>query len=150
MNTATDPFNLSTANQPAKVKTVAIWHLGDDFQRGKPVFGDEAKWTAFAAGMILLHQASVGVYTHVATVSVRPGYEDTSLDYAYERTNHISRPWFLNEGVDCFAARPRSTDTGDLMMIRDTDGRRRFYIVARFGFGEVPVEVFAPALGVVV
>jgi hypothetical protein len=57
------------------------------------------------------------------------------LDVAFEKTNHISAPWYDNEGVFCYDRKARSTSVGDFMLMDDGT----IYIVEGVGFRKIEV-----------
>jgi len=71
-------------------------------------------------------QQPMAEFEHVADV------DTDDLDVAYQQTNHIDGPWSDNDGVHC-VRESRSTSIADVM-----ERRGRFYVVAGFGFEELP------------
>ena len=69
-------------------------------------------------------------FEKVATVAT------TSLDEAFQKTNHIFRPWTENEEVVESIEKPRSTSCGDVLVLPDGRAMR----VAGQGFCEVGQE----------
>ncbi|MCC6744616.1 MAG: hypothetical protein IT175_12220 [Acidobacteria bacterium] len=60
-----------------------------------------------------------------------------SLEHAFELTNHISRPWQENEGVEAVGVArngARSTSVGDLLVVVGAGGRRACFSVEPVGF----------------
>lgn len=66
-------------------------------ESGRSAFDGEAEWP--------------GEYNLVALV------ETEEVDVAYELTNHISRPWWDNPGVERVGPETRSTSTGDVVVV---------------------------------
>lgn len=74
-----------------------VWH------RTNPTFGFDSGPVSFP-----------GDFALVATVNT------DSRDKAYELTNHIHRPWPMNDGVVAHVERARSTSVGDV--VEDASG----------------------------
>ena len=116
---------------------IYVHHLNSDLGRDKPFMGSPEKWVAFAKRMMERDLETGRAYKLVAKV------ETDDLDEAYRLTNHIDRSWQENPQVDCdLAAKHRSTDTGDLMVVEGPATAEgsiplRFFVVASFGFEEV-------------
>jgi len=68
-------------------------------EAGRSAFDGEAVWPS--------------EYTLAAIV------ETDDVETAYELTNHISRPWWENPGVERVGPETRSTSTGDVVVVGD-------------------------------
>lgn len=75
-------------------------------------------------------------YIHVADV------ETSSLDGAFELTNHINSPWWTNPGVTHMGnTARRSTSTGDIIVNVNTGIAWRCDDV---GWTKVPIQITVP------
>jgi hypothetical protein len=75
-----------------------------------------------------------GMYDKVAVVST------IDLDRAFELTNHIDHDWTENDGVAAEPGGMRSTSVGDILVSTDSEGIKRAFAVASFGFDELAIE----------
>lgn len=69
-----------------------------------------------------------GYYYLVAKV------DTTSLDHAWQQTNHIHDSWLKNDDVEEFILEARSSKVGDIM--KDDNGK--YHIIASIGFSPIP------------
>jgi hypothetical protein len=79
----------------------------------------------------IIEAVNEGLYKKVATV------HRIDLDDAFRYTNHIDCSWTENSCVTAEPGRHRSTSVGDIMIAQDTEGKKRMYVVASFGFDEL-------------
>jgi hypothetical protein len=69
-------------------------------------------------------------YTYVADVIIsRPMSVGSTLNQSFESTNHIDTNWMLNDEVETYVDRARSTSVGDVFVYQGVS-----YAVAPYGF----------------
>jgi hypothetical protein len=72
---------------------------------------------------------NAGDYDHVGDV------EGDDLDVAFEKTNHIDRPWTQNAGVSFKRLDVRSSSVGDVFELNG-----EYFVVASCGFTKIDLE----------
>lgn len=124
---------------------IEVYHLNEenflDLSEGTVVISQNDNNTK---AMTLFIDSQIGIHkekqTRAITQLFNEGYYDlvaevktSSLEKAFELTNHIDSSWIKNKGISSFVEDPRSSKVGDVM--KDENGK--YHIVASMGFFEI-------------
>ena len=106
---------------------VTVRHLTREDYREASCLYDDEELLEFVKGVVRNNNAIT-----VADMEILNNSENGMLSEAFENTNSITGPWYLNNNVtpsDIARGGCRSTSAGDIIQIRGV-----MFMVARFGF----------------